>query len=234
MHCLEPHPVTAPVVPQMFAQRLARHSLAQITRALNDAGTPCPSAADPGRNPHRSGQAWTLTAVPAILANPRYTGRQGWNRHRTDHDLIDPGNTTLGHRQVQRWNLPAGWVIPSPGPSRAGQRGRIHRRPGDQRAMRPSRPGHAPVHAGRPDPLRNLRTAARIHLVQRSARLPVPPRLHQRRPPGPGRAKTRTSARTRSLLTWPPSPSCSLTAITPMITSQTTLAGSPARHMRSS
>jgi len=49
--------------------------------------------------------------VAAILANPRYTGRQVWNRQRTDHDLVDPANTGLGHRQVQRWNLPAGWVI---------------------------------------------------------------------------------------------------------------------------
>jgi site-specific DNA recombinase len=95
----------------MFAQRLAGHSAARITRALNDAGVPCPSAADPGRNPHRTGAGWTLRTVAAILANPRYTGRQVWNRQRTDFDLADPANTTLGHRQVQRWNLPEGWVI---------------------------------------------------------------------------------------------------------------------------
>jgi len=95
----------------MFSRRLAGHSAARITRALNDAGIPCPSAADPGRNPHRTGAAWTLRTVAAILANPRYTGRQVWNRQRTDFDLVDPGNTGLGHRQVQRWNLPEGWVI---------------------------------------------------------------------------------------------------------------------------
>jgi hypothetical protein len=39
--------VTAPVVAWMFGQRLAGHSAARITRALNDAGIPCPSAADP-------------------------------------------------------------------------------------------------------------------------------------------------------------------------------------------
>jgi site-specific DNA recombinase len=78
---------------------------------LNDAGVPCPSAADPKRNPHRTGAAWTLRTVTAILANPRYTGRQVWNRQRTDRDLVDPANTGLGHRQVQRWNLPEGWVI---------------------------------------------------------------------------------------------------------------------------
>jgi site-specific DNA recombinase len=74
-------------------------------------GSRAPSAADPKRNPHRSGAAWTLRTVAAILANPRYTGRQVWNRQRTDRDLVDPANTGLGHRPVQRWNLPAGWVI---------------------------------------------------------------------------------------------------------------------------
>ena len=34
-----------------------------------------------------------------------------WNRQRTDFDLADPTDTSLGHRQVQRWNLPEGWVI---------------------------------------------------------------------------------------------------------------------------
>jgi site-specific DNA recombinase len=110
-HRLAPDPATAPVVAWMFAQRLAGHSVARITRALNDAAVPCPSAADPGRNPHRTGTAWTLGTVAAILANPRYTGRQVWNRQRTDFDLVDPANTGLGHQPVQRWNLPAGWVI---------------------------------------------------------------------------------------------------------------------------
>jgi site-specific DNA recombinase len=98
----DPDPATASVVRWMFAQRLAGHSAAPITRALNDAGVPCPSAADPGRNPHRTGAGWTLRTVAAILANPRYTGRQVWNRQRTDFDLADPADTTLGHRQVQR------------------------------------------------------------------------------------------------------------------------------------
>jgi hypothetical protein len=70
-----------------------------------------PSAADPRRNPHRTGARWTLRMVLTILSNPRYTGRQVWNRQRTDFDLVDPADTGLGHRQVQRWNLPEGWVI---------------------------------------------------------------------------------------------------------------------------
>jgi len=108
---LEPDPQTAPVVQWIFAQRLAGHSLARITRALTEAGIPCPSAADPERNRHRAGQEWSLTTVRAILTNPRYTGRQVWNRQPTAMDLIDPANTGLGHRPVQRWGLPDGWVI---------------------------------------------------------------------------------------------------------------------------
>ena len=69
--------------------------------------------------PGHSGAAWTLFTVRAILANPRYTGRQVWNRQPTSHKLIDPGNTGLGHRQIQRWAMPDGWVI-SARPSHPG------------------------------------------------------------------------------------------------------------------
>jgi len=112
-HRLEPDPATAPTVRWTFAQRLAGHSVARIARALNEAAVPCPSAADPGRNTHRTGAGWTLGTVTTILENPRYTGRQVWNRQRTDTELADPGNVTLGHKSVQRWNLPDGWVISS-------------------------------------------------------------------------------------------------------------------------
>ena len=110
-HRLDPDPATAPVVRWIFAQRLAGHSVARIARALNEGGVPCPSAVDPGRNPHRTGAGWTLGTVTTILSNPRYTGRQVWNRQRTDTELADPGNVTLGHKPVQRWNLPDGWLI---------------------------------------------------------------------------------------------------------------------------
>ncbi|MGW7541518.1 recombinase family protein [Streptomyces sp. NPDC054770] len=100
MQRLDTDPECGPIVSWIFAQRLPGHSIARITRALDDAGIPCPSAADPTRNPHRSGRRWVLNTVQAILTNPRYTGRQVWNRQRTDHDLLAPSNTTLGHRDV--------------------------------------------------------------------------------------------------------------------------------------
>ena len=73
----------------IFAQRLAGHSVARIARALNEAGVPCRSAADPARNPHRTAAGWMLGTVTTILSNPRYTGRQVWNRQRTDTELAD-------------------------------------------------------------------------------------------------------------------------------------------------
>ena len=108
---LEPDPEMAHIVRWIFARRLTGHSAARIARALNEAGVPCPSAADPARNPHRTGAGWTLGTIATILSNPRYTGRQVWNRQRTDRDLADPADACLGHKSVQRWNLPDGWVI---------------------------------------------------------------------------------------------------------------------------
>jgi len=73
-HRLEPDPGTAHVVEWMFAQRLAGHSVARIARALNEAGIPCPSAADPERNPHRTARpgpsaprrpSWATPGTPA-------------------------------------------------------------------------------------------------------------------------------------------------------------------------
>ncbi|MFI0717227.1 hypothetical protein ACH4SK_43080 [Streptomyces inhibens] len=51
-----PHPNRALARRGVRIQRLAGHTIARITRALADAGIPCPSAADPARNPHRIDQ----------------------------------------------------------------------------------------------------------------------------------------------------------------------------------
>jgi DNA invertase Pin-like site-specific DNA recombinase len=81
---LGPDPATAPQVRWIFALRLAGQSPAQIARELNERGVPCPSGADRLRNRHRSGWSWSLRTVIEILRNPRYTGREVWNRVTTD------------------------------------------------------------------------------------------------------------------------------------------------------
>ena len=45
-----------------------------------------------------------------INRNPRYTGRQVWNRLRTDEVLIDVDDIALGHENRHRWNDPSDWV----------------------------------------------------------------------------------------------------------------------------
>jgi Recombinase/Recombinase zinc beta ribbon domain len=108
---LEPDPATAPHVQWMFAQRLSGHSVAGIARDLNELQVPCPSSVDPARNPHRSGAGWTLRTVAAILANPRYTGRQVWNRQHTDRGSLDAADDLLGRAEARRWNIVQQWVI---------------------------------------------------------------------------------------------------------------------------
>ncbi|GAA2559913.1 hypothetical protein GCM10010210_37750 [Pseudonocardia hydrocarbonoxydans] len=60
-------------------------SVASIARELTKQGVPSPSDADPERNRHRTGGAWRLRTVAVILANPRYTGRQVWDRQHEVH-----------------------------------------------------------------------------------------------------------------------------------------------------
>ncbi|MFE9914806.1 recombinase family protein [Micromonospora sp. NPDC005553] len=82
-----------------------------IAEALTSNHVPCPSAHDRARNPHRSGIAWSKSAVRVILTNPRYTGRQVWNKQRTDEVLLDVDDVALGHTGVMRWNPRDKWVV---------------------------------------------------------------------------------------------------------------------------
>jgi recombinase/resolvase-like protein len=103
VHVLEPDPVTAPWVRWMFAERVRGRSVASLVRELNDRGVPCPSSADQARNSHRSGVRWIVRTVGMILENPRYTGRQVWNRQSTKGH---GAGGRLGGRGsgVVRWN----------------------------------------------------------------------------------------------------------------------------------
>jgi site-specific DNA recombinase len=74
--------------------------MASIARSLNERAVPCPSLVDPDRNRRRRGESWTLGTVAAILANPRYTGRQVWNHQHTTANEDSP-----------RWAPTTEWVI---------------------------------------------------------------------------------------------------------------------------
>jgi hypothetical protein len=110
LYRLDVDPVTAPHVRWIFGQRLAGMSVASITRQLNERAVLCPSQVDRRRNPHRHREVWTVHTVASILANPRYTGRQVWNRQSTD-PAARPGQVGRPDRAVQRWNPSNEWVI---------------------------------------------------------------------------------------------------------------------------
>ena len=102
-HRLDVDPVTAPQVRWIFARRQDGVSTAAIARMLNQRGVASPGSYDRQRNRHRVGSVWTLRTVAAILANPRYTGRQVWNRQFTDHREAVPGDerSSLGPPGVE-------------------------------------------------------------------------------------------------------------------------------------
>ena len=102
LHVLEPDPVTAPVVRRIFAEYLAGTGLFTIAEGLTKDGVLSPSAQDRARNRHRSTTAWSKGAVRVILTNPRYTGRQVWNKQRKDEVLIDVEDVALGHESRMR------------------------------------------------------------------------------------------------------------------------------------
>jgi site-specific DNA recombinase len=110
-HRLDIDPVTAPHVRWIFQRRLEGMSTAAIARSLNERGIASPGAYDRERNQHRVGSVWTLRTVAAILANPRYTGRQVWNRQYTDHREAVPGDRRSSRGPVRVWNPRSDWVF---------------------------------------------------------------------------------------------------------------------------
>ncbi|MFC3500050.1 recombinase family protein [Micromonospora krabiensis] len=110
LHGLTPDPQTAPVVQRIYRDFLNGNGIFAIAEALTSEGILSPSAYDHQRNPHRDGRAWAKSAVRVILTNPRYTGRQVWNKQRTDEVLVDVDDVALGHMPVMRWNPRDKWI----------------------------------------------------------------------------------------------------------------------------
>ncbi|GAA3346796.1 hypothetical protein GCM10020358_59150 [Amorphoplanes nipponensis] len=69
---------------------------------------------DDARNSHRHVQAWGKSAIRVILTNPRYTGRQVWNKQRKAEILIDFDDVALGHETKMRWNPTQAGSTPPP------------------------------------------------------------------------------------------------------------------------
>ncbi|MGO8873381.1 MAG: recombinase family protein [Acidimicrobiales bacterium] len=112
LHRLERDPIAAPIVERIFTEYVAGGGVGVIAEDLNRDGVPSPSGHDPARNRHRAAAkgAWGKSAIRAILTNPRYTGRQVWNRQRRDEELLDVDDVAAGYQSRMRWNDRADWV----------------------------------------------------------------------------------------------------------------------------
>jgi site-specific DNA recombinase len=110
LHKLEPDLATAWVIRRIFAEYLAGRGLFAIAEGLTRDGIPSPSQHDRARNLHRTGQGWSKSAVRTILASPRYTGRQVWNKQRKDEILLDVNDVARGYETRLRWNDTGQWI----------------------------------------------------------------------------------------------------------------------------
>ena len=113
LHQLAPDPATAPVVRRIFDMYLAGAGYKQIAAVLTNEGIPSPSAHDPKRNSHRPGHCWAMSAVRAILGNPRYLGHHVSGRTKKKDVLLDPDVPALGHVTRQQWQQRDEWVTSS-------------------------------------------------------------------------------------------------------------------------
>ena len=173
---LDPDPVTAAHVRWMFARRLAGRSLAGIARELNERGVLCPSLGDPERNRNRLGGMWSVPTVGAILANPRYTGREVWNRRQaTDRT---GRSTVVGECVVSKAVTHPALV--SEADFVAAQRVRAERAIGDG--------GRRRYPVARAVAVRTLRAADGLTLGARAGWVPLPSRPPQHRVETRGRA----------------------------------------------
>jgi DNA invertase Pin-like site-specific DNA recombinase len=108
------HPETSKVVQQIFAWRIEGVGFRAIAARLSEQGVPCPSAADRERNSHRRGRAWSVSAVRAIVMNPKYKGQGNYGRYRKVERLFDVNDPAAGH--VTRMSpAPAAEVIKTDG-----------------------------------------------------------------------------------------------------------------------
>jgi site-specific DNA recombinase len=110
LHKLEPDPDTAWVVRRIFAEYLAGRGLFAIAEGLTRDQILSPSQHDRARNRRRTGEGWSKSAVRVIVCNPRYTGRQVWNKQRKDEILLDVDDVAAGYETRMRWNQAGSWV----------------------------------------------------------------------------------------------------------------------------
>ena len=111
LHVLEPDPTSRVGRPADLRRVPRRARLLRHRRGPHPRRRPLPLRARPGpQPPPQPRQGWAKSAVRAILSNPRYTGRQVWNKQRKDEVLLDVDDVARGYETRMRWNDTRQWV----------------------------------------------------------------------------------------------------------------------------
>ena len=154
-------PTTSEVVKRIFGWRNEGLGFRAIASRLTGAGIPCPSGADPERNPHRLGRAWAVNAVRAIVMNPKYMGVQAYGRYRKVERLRSVGNPADGHvtREVPAPSEDVLAVADSIDPIVSEERWKAA-----QPARSSCRPGPRPDRTARSDDTHGMRPTSRYAL----------------------------------------------------------------------
>ncbi|MGC4991950.1 recombinase family protein [Nocardia salmonicida] len=130
----------------------------------------------------RSGVAWSKSAVRSILANPRYTGHEVWNKQRKQRkqeSLIDVDDVALGHHKGWPGTpKPTGSTLTTPFTMRSSTR-KFRAGPGGLRHTKPAltaphHPPDPPVRLQGTHHTSELRAQDAGQLVPRRGGLPLP------------------------------------------------------------
>lgn len=91
----------AAVVRRIYTEFLDGQTTSAIARRLTHDGVAVSHSAAA-----TIGTSWSRSTVRGILTNPRYTGRQVWNRIHREDVLVDVDQVALGHRTGIRRTRP--------------------------------------------------------------------------------------------------------------------------------
>src|ERR1035441_7146085 len=109
-HRLEPDPGTAHVVSWIFGPAAGGAFRGADHPGAERGGHPVPVGGRPGPEPAPYGRGVDAGHGHYHSGQPA-VHRPSGNGQRPASARADPANTSLGHKSVQRWNLPDGWVI---------------------------------------------------------------------------------------------------------------------------
>lgn len=110
LHRLEPDPIAAPVVRRIYREYLAGNGLHAIAKGLTPRRHPVPLCPRPRAQLPPRRRRLAQGCDHSDPHQPRYTGRQVWNKQRKAEILLDIEDVAAGYETKFKWNEPGTWI----------------------------------------------------------------------------------------------------------------------------